>query len=102
MHSPFKDDFKGWLSIDDVKKDEIIQSIEAVKKHNIYAIKGEFGGWDIFTQITEVFYIAKILYPEKFQHLDVEKESNETLKKFYGIEGLYTDMRKKIGLYQWK
>lgn len=102
LHSPFKDDFKGWLSIDDVKKDEIIQSIEAVKKHNIYAIKGEFGGWDISTQITEVFYIAKILYPEKFQHLDVEKESNEILKKFYGIEGLYTDMSRKIGLYQWK
>ena len=102
LHSPFKDDFKGWISVDDLKKDKVIQGTQALIKNNIYAIKGEFGGWDIATEAIEVLYVAKILYPEKFQGMDIEKKGNEILKEFYGIDGLYTDMSKAIKLYQWK
>ena len=102
LHSPFKEDFEGWLTVDSVKEDEVIQGTEAFVKGNVYPIKGELSGWDMATEAAEVFYVAKILYPERFQHLDVEKEGNEILKKFYGIEGLYTDMSKQIKLYQWQ
>jgi iron complex transport system substrate-binding protein len=102
LHSPFKEAFEGWRSVDDVKEDEVIKGTKAVAKGNVYALKGELGGWDIATEVTEVFYIAKILYPEEFQNLDVEKEGDEILKRFYGIDGLYTDMSEKIKLYQWK
>lgn len=102
LHSPFKEDFEGWLSRDEVKNDEVIKGTRAAVKDKIYNLKGEFGGWDIATELTEVFYIAKILYPEKFPNLDVQKEGDEILKNFYGIEGLYTDMSEKIKLYQWE
>jgi iron complex transport system substrate-binding protein len=102
LHSPFKEDFDGWLSIDKVKNDEVIKGAKAATKDKIYTLKGEFGGWDIATEVTEVFYIAKILYPDKFPNLDVQKEGDEILKSFYGIDGLYTEMSKEIQLYQWK
>lgn len=101
-HSAFLEDIEGWHTIDTIKKDAVIRSTKAVSNNNVFPTKGHMRGWDIATESTEVFYLAKILYPEKFPNLDVELVGNEILEKFYGIKGLYTDMSNKIGLYQWK
>lgn len=95
MHFPFINNNNDWLTVDEIKNNQIV-------KGNAYKLKGELSGWDMATEATEVLYVAKILYPEKFKDLDIEKESNEILKKFYGLEGLYTDMSEQLQLYQWK
>ncbi len=102
IHSPFKDDFDGWMSADLAKEDEVIQGTQAVIQDKVYPIKGELGGWDMSTQAAEVFYLAKILYPDKFEDLNVEKEGNEILKKYYNLDGLFTDMSHQIQLYEWE
>jgi hypothetical protein len=45
--------------------------------------------------------MAKLFYPEEFKDLDVEKECNEILERFYGNDGLYTEMSAHYDLYRW-
>ena len=40
--------------------------------------------------IPEAMYLAKIFHPEEFADLDLEKEGNEIMKKFFHEDGLYT------------
>lgn len=101
-HSCTVKDMKGWHTIETIKQDEVVRATKAVKNDNVYPTRGHMRGWDIATEAAEVFYLAKILYPDKFVDIDVEKEGNEILEKFYGIKGLYSDMSKKVGLYEWK
>jgi ABC-type Fe3+-hydroxamate transport system substrate-binding protein len=39
---------------------------------------------------------------DEFADLDVEEECNEILERFYGVDGLYTEMVEKCDLYRWK
>ena len=80
------------VSIEDVLSDPDLQSINAVKNHKVYYTKGFACGWDPATGLTETFYFAKLFHPEKFMDLDVEKEGNDIFKRFYGVDGLYTEM----------
>ncbi|QOR35228.1 ABC transporter substrate-binding protein [Clostridium sp. 'deep sea'] len=102
LQSTFTEKVKGWSKVEDLKQDAVIQETNAVANDCVYAIRGEFAGWDIATEIAEVYYIAKILYPDLFKDLNVQQSANEILREFYGVEGLYTDMSKSIGLYEWK
>jgi len=101
-HSSFIKDVEGWHTIESIKEDKIISGTIAAKNNCILPTKGHMRGWDIATEATEVFYLAKIMYPNKFMEIDVEKECNEILKKFYGIDNLYTDMSNKLRLHNIK
>ena len=35
--------------------------------------------------------LAKVLHPEKFQHIDLEEEANEIFKAFLGVDGVFTE-----------
>lgn len=102
MQNSFVEKTEGWCTIEDIKNDVVIQETKAVVNDNVYPIRGEFAGWDVATEITEVFYIAKILYPDLFADINVELEGNEILEKFYGKKGLYTDMSQSLDFYEEK
>jgi iron complex transport system substrate-binding protein len=45
-----------------------------------------------------MMHMAKIFYPDKFKdNLDLEKEGNEIFKRFFGEDGLYTEMADDLG-----
>ena len=90
------------LTIEDVLSDPDLQSITAVKNGTVYYIRNGFMGCSPSTGIAESFYQAKLFYPEKFKDLDVEKEGNMILERFYGVDGLYTWMVEHCGLYNWE
>ena len=89
------------VPIDDVLSDSDLQTINAVKNRKVYYTRAYCHGWGPATGVTEVFYMAKLFYPEEFKDLDVEKECNEILERFYGIDGLYTEMSAHYDLYRW-
>jgi iron complex transport system substrate-binding protein len=43
--------------------------------------------------------MAKIFHPERFKDLNAEKEGNEVFRRFYGEDGLYTRLIRKLELY---
>ena len=90
------------ISIEDVLSDPDLQSVNAVKNKKVYYTKGCMMGWDPATVTVESFYFAKLFHPDKFKDLDVEMEDNEILEKFYGVDGLYTEMAEGCDLYRWE
>ena len=90
------------LSIDDVLSDPDLQTINAVKNKKVYYTKGHYIGWDPATGLTEAFYMAKLLHPDKFNDLDVEEKGNGILKKVYRADGLYTWLLENSDLYRWE
>jgi len=100
-HSSNTRDIKGLHTLETVCQDKIMKMTSAVKNGNVFNTKGHLRGWDIATESVEVFYLAKILYPELFEDMDVESMGNEILEKFYGLPGLYTEMSELIRLYTW-
>ena len=93
--------YDTYLTIEEVKQDPILSSITAVQNNQVYYLRGPRSDWDTAVEATEVFYMAKLFYPEMFEHVDVEKEGNAIFKALYRVEGLYTDMSENVGLYQW-
>lgn len=97
IHNPYEG-----FTVETVLADPDLQIINAVKNHKVYYTKGYMAGWDYGTVVTEVFYMAKLFHPGKFEDLDMEKEGNEILKRFYGADGLYTEMTEEYNLYTWE
>jgi len=93
---------KPWLKVEDILNDPILKSTKAVKNKRVYYTKGYMIGWDPATGLCEAYYMAKLLYPDKFKDLDVEKECNEILKEFYGYDGMYDELLNHTLLYRWK
>ena len=89
-------------TIEDVLSDSDLQTISAVKNQKVYYTDGGLVGYDHATLLTSTFYMAKLFHPEKFEDLDAEKECNEILDRFYGVDGLWLEVIEKCDLYTWK
>lgn len=94
LHSSF--------SIEDLLDDPALKTVSAVKSKRVYFTKGFMIGWDPALGVCEVYYMAKLFYPDRFKELDVEGQCNAILEKFYGIPNLYTELLTKSHLHTWK
>jgi iron complex transport system substrate-binding protein len=91
-----------YVGIEDVLTDYSLQTVNAVKNREVYYTKGFMRGWDPAVGVTETLYMAKLFHPDKFEDLDVEREGNEILNKFYGVDGLYTYIAENCEFYRWE
>ena len=78
--------------IESVILDPLLQAgnVNAVKNGTVYYCMATCRHYPIQRYIPETMYLAKIFHPEKFKDLDLEKEGNEIMKKFFGEDGIYT------------
>ncbi len=42
--------------------------------------------------------LAKLFHPELFRDLDIVREGNAVFKMFYGLEGGFDTLRRKLGI----
>ena len=89
------------VQVEDILSDPDYQTLNAVKDRKVYHTIGHSAGWDPATGVVETFYMAKLYHPDKFEDLTMEKEGNEILERFYGVDGLYTDMAEGRRLHRW-
>jgi iron complex transport system substrate-binding protein len=89
-------------TMSEIKADSMIGKIPAILSGNLQYIRGPRSDWDTAIEAAEMLYIAKLLYPDCFAHLDVEQQGNEIFKMMYGADGLYVDMCENVGMYMWK
>ena len=69
-----------------------LQSIKAVQEGRVYNVFYPHSrGRPHDKNLLNVFYMAKILYPDKFADIDLEKEGNEIMKAFLRVDGVFTD-----------
>ena len=85
-----------------ILNDPLLQSVNAVNNGTVYCTRGGWFGMDPATGVTEVPYMAKLFYPDKFKDLDVEKDGNRILEEIYGVDGMYTRLQEVCDLYKWE
>jgi len=69
-----------------------LQSIKAIKEEKVYnTFYPNCRGSPHDRNLINMFYIGKLLYPDKFKDIDMETEGNAIMKKFLGVDGVYTD-----------
>ena len=82
--------------------DPVLQNVNAVKNGRVYStIGGYWGDAPLDQHMVSVYYLAKLLYPDEFEGLDVEEEGNEIWEHLYGVGGLYTEMAEEYNFYRW-
>ena len=81
-----------------------LEVTKAVKEGKVYSIFGPYIGWGLIQLVAETYYMAKLLHPDKFQDLNVEKEANRMFKEVYGADDLYNKVQEARGveLYRWE
>ena len=75
-----------------VLSDPDLQTVNAVKNNSVYYTPYAYClGTPQERNLAIAFYLAKLLHPDKFDDLDVEKEGNEIFKAFLGVDGLFSE-----------
>lgn len=82
----------GKFTPEDVLTDPRWQPIKAVKERKVHRLFLGWMGLDPPVFVINVMQYARVFHPEKF-NFDIEKEANELLKEFYGIDGLYRKLK---------
>jgi iron complex transport system substrate-binding protein len=90
------------LSKETILSDPRLVTVNAIKNQEVNYTKGYMIGWDPAMGLTEAYYMAKLFHPDKFENLDEEKEGNEIIERFYGVDDLYTEMLDMSDRYRWE
>ena len=77
-----------WATI--ILEDPDLQFVNAVKNGSVYYCGATAKGYPVQRYIPETMYFAKRFHPDKFEDLDLDKEGNEIMKRFFKADGLYT------------
>lgn len=79
--------YKGKKAVEEILNDPLLQGVKAVKEGEVFGVLGPYIGYDPKTWIIDVYHIAKTLYPDRFQDVDVIKKGEEVFTFFYGKKG---------------
>ncbi len=78
--------------LDFIKSSEDLSSITATKNGDVYnCFSPHCRGTPPDRNLLNMMYMAKVLYPEEFKDLDLEKEGNEIFKAFLGVDDVFTE-----------
>ncbi len=94
MHTPSK---HRQVNKEELKADPVLSELKAVKEDKVYHVKCFYMGWDISTGLVDLYYMGKIAYPDQFKDIKMEEKGNELLKRFYGVDGLYSFLEEYNG-----
>jgi len=84
------------LVMNDLEEDKY-QDLSAVKNGKLYAVLPyNFYTTNYGTLLANAYYIGKVLYPEKFEDVDVEQKADEIYEQFVG-KAVYQDMNNIFG-----
>ncbi len=90
------------VRITTILSDPCFQTVSAVKNRQVFYWRTFMKGWDPAMGLCEIFYLAKLFYPEANKEMDVEARCNEIMATFYEVEGLYTDLLANSEIHSWK
>jgi len=75
-----------------IKSSPDLASIKAIKDGNVYdCFSPHCRGTPPDRSLLNMIYMAKLLHPNEFKDLDVEKEGNRIFKAFLGVDNVFTE-----------
>ena len=79
-------------ALDIVRNAEDLQSIPAIQNDTVYNCFYPYcRGSPPDKSLFNMLFMAKMLHPDEFADLDLEKECNEIFEAFLGIDGVFTE-----------
>jgi iron complex transport system substrate-binding protein len=79
-------------ALDFIRNSPELASINAIKNDRVYNSFSPYcRGSPPDRNLLNMMYMAKLLHPDKFKDLDIEKEGNEIFKAFLGVDGVFTE-----------
>ncbi len=93
--------YKGKSAVDEILNDPALKQVKAVKEGKVYGLFGPYIGYDPKTMIVDLYWAAKVLYPDRFKDVDVMKKGEEVFEFFYGSKGakVFHEVIENRGLY---
>lgn len=81
---------------EDMKTDpEFYRSLSAFRNHRVYTILPYFTyGMNYDTAILDIYYIGKLMHPEEFSDVNLEKKAGEIYTRFTGKD-VYPELRRQ-------
>jgi iron complex transport system substrate-binding protein len=78
----------AFATMDKIKADRAWSTIPAIKNNRVYANPVGTFLWSRYSceEALQVLWVAKTLYPDLFQDVDMVKEVREFYKKFYNYD----------------
>jgi len=86
----------GLALVKEELKGPIYQSLRARQNDQVYLLMPHFYGADPATVLSEAWYVAKVLYPERFLDVEIDKLADEFYSFFLG-RPLYKEMANIFG-----
>lgn len=75
-----------------IKNSPELSSTAAIKNGEVYnCFYPHCRGTPPDRNLLNMMYMAKLLHPEEFKDLDLEKEGNEIFEAFLGVDGVFTE-----------
>lgn len=75
-----------------IKNSPELSTINAIKNGNVYnCFYPHCRGTPPDRNLLNMMYMAKLLHPDEFKDLDLEKEGNEIFKAFLGVDNVFTE-----------
>lgn len=82
----------NYTALNFIKNSPELQSVNAIKNGNVYyCFYPHCRGTPPDRNLLNMMYMAKILHPDKFRDLDLEKEGNEIFRAFLGVDNVFTE-----------
>ena len=78
--------------LDFIKDCPELQSVNAIKNGNVYnCFSPHCRGQPPDRSLLNMMYMAKVMHPDEFEDLDLEKEGNEIFKALLGVDNVFTE-----------
>jgi iron complex transport system substrate-binding protein len=75
------------------------KKVKAVQKKQVYVWIDYCWSWYPVLVPIDIMRMAKIAYPDRFKHFDIEREGNEMFKVLYGQNDFYSDLVRQFEPY---
>ncbi len=89
------------VTVEGILGDRRLGSIKAVRNKRVYYTLGFWYWWDPAGVLAETLYLAKLLHPDKFSGLDIEKEGNAIFEMFYRKKDVFSSLMKVLNFDEW-
>ncbi|MBN2200032.1 MAG: ABC transporter substrate-binding protein [Candidatus Aminicenantes bacterium] len=84
------------VTVEGVLNDPRLRSVRAVRNRKVFYTFGFWYWWDPALALVETLMLAKLFHPETFREVDINREGNSIFKLFYGLEGGFDVLRRKL------
>jgi iron complex transport system substrate-binding protein len=86
------------IVLEELNEDVLKKTLSAIKNNDVYVLLPcNWYTTNFETLFVNAYYSGKVLFPDQFSDISMEKKANEIYKLFLNTKGLYGSVKERIG-----